>query len=410
MKTFEATNYFIENAARKLEIPENIKKSLILPKREVKVEIVIQKEDGSIGVFTGYRIQHSDKRGPMKGGLRYHPTVDGDEAKGLASLMTWKTALVGIPFGGAKGGINCDPSSLTEGELEQVTRRFVQNIHEIIGPYKDIPAPDVNTNEQIMAWIMDEYSKFHGFTPAVVTGKPVDLFGSLGRKEATGRGVYGVTKMFLKDALKKEIKGSTFVIQGFGNVGSYTAKYIHDEGGLVLGIGDVSGAIESAAAIDIPELLKFVEKTKSIKGFPEGSPTTSDEILTMKCDVLIPAALGGVITEKNAKSIGASVIVEAANSPVTPQAEEILLKKGKYIVPDILANSGGVIGSYFEWTQNIQQFKWSLDKFESELEGILSSAYRGVVYLAKKRKLSLREAAYIIALGRVGKALTLRGV
>lgn len=386
-----------------------IEKLLLQPKREIKVEITLERENGQLELFTGYRVQHSNIRGPMKGGLRYHPSVDEDEVRGLASLMTWKTALLDLPFGGAKGGISCDPLKLTEKELETLTRKFVQNIYEIIGPYVDIPAPDVNTNAQVMAWIMDEYSKFRGFSPAVVTGKPVDLFGSLGREEATGRGVAFVTDLLLKD-LNKKWKKQRVAIQGFGNVGMNAAKFVHNYGGKIIAVSDVNGGLFKSDGFNINDLIKFTKKNKTIKGFPEGKPISNDELLELDCDILIPAALGNVITEKNAKRIKAEIIVEGANSPISPEADRVLSKNNKIIVPDILANAGGVTVSYFEWTQNIQQLKWTLDEVNTRLEHIMQKAYRTVSDLSKTKKITLRESAYIIALGKVGKSLVLRGI
>lgn len=386
-----------------------IEKLLLQPKREIKVEITLERENGQLELFTGYRVQHSNIRGPMKGGLRYHPSVDEDEVRGLASLMTWKTALLDLPFGGAKGGISCDPLKLTEKELETLTRKFVQNIYEIIGPYVDIPAPDVNTNAQVMAWIMDEYSKFRGFSPAVVTGKPVDLFGSLGREESTGRGVAFVTDLLLKD-LNKKWKKQRVAIQGFGNVGMNAAKFVHNYGGKIIAVSDVNGGLFKSDGFNINDLIKFTKKNKTIKGFPEGKPISNDELLELDCDILIPAALGNVITEKNAKRIKAEIIVEGANSPISPEADRVLSKNNKIIVPDILANAGGVTVSYFEWTQNIQQLKWTLDEVNTRLEHIMQKAYRTVSDLSKTKKITLRESAYIIALGKVGKSLVLRGI
>ncbi len=392
-----------------MDLSPRIEKLLLQPKREVRVEIALERENGQIELFTGYRVQHSNIRGPMKGGLRYHPSVDEDEVRGLASLMTWKTSLLDLPFGGAKGGIACDPLKLTEKELETLTRKFVQNIYEIIGPYVDIPAPDVNTNAQVMAWIMDEYSKFRGFSPAVVTGKPVDLFGSLGREEATGRGVAFITDLLLKD-LNKKWKEQKVAIQGFGNVGMNAANFIYNYGGKIIAVSDVNGGIFKSDGFNVKDLIKFTKKNKTIKGYPEGKPISNEELLELDCDILIPAALGNVITEKNAKRIRAEIIVEGANSPINPEADRILTENRKIIVPDILANAGGVTASYFEWTQNIQQLKWTLDEVNTRLEHIMQKAYRAVRDLSGSKKITLRESAYIIALGKVGKSLVLRGI
>ncbi|MCS6903531.1 MAG: glutamate dehydrogenase, partial [Candidatus Bipolaricaulota bacterium] len=362
-----------------------------------------------IGVFTGYRVQHNDARGPMKGGIRYHPTVNDDDVRALASLMTWKTAIVNIPFGGAKGGIACDPKRMSEAELERLTRRFIAKIHEVIGPYQDIPAPDVNTNAQVMAWIMDEYSKFHGFAPAVVTGKPVDLFGSEGREEATGRGLVYIIEEHFK-ALGKPIQGATFAIQGFGNVGSYTALILHELGGKVLAVSDVTGGLYNPEGLDIPKLVSFVRQHRTLQGAPHGTLITNQQLLTMECDVLIPAALGDVFTQENAPEVRAKLIVEGANGPTTPEADEIFNKRGITVIPDILANAGGVTVSYFEWAQNIQQFKWDLERVRSELQRVMARAYREVATLAREKRTSLRTAAFLLALGRVAKARAMRGI
>lgn len=409
MKTFEVTNSFIKQASKIMDLSHRIEKLLLQPKREVRVEMTLERENGQLELFTGYRVQHSNIRGPMKGGLRYHPSVDEDEVRGLASLMTWKTSLLDLPFGGAKGGIACDPLKLTEKELETLTRKFVQNIYEIIGPYVDIPAPDVNTNAQVMAWIMDEYSKFRGFSPAVVTGKPVDLFGSLGREEATGRGVAFITDLLLKD-LNKKWEEQRVVVQGFGNVGMNAANFIYNYGGKIIAVSDVNGGIFKSDGFNINDLIKFIRKNKTIKGYPGGEPISNEELLELDCDILIPAALGNVITETNVKRIKSEIIIEGANSPITPDADKILSENHKLIVPDILANAGGVTASYFEWTQNIQQLKWTLDEVNTRLEHIMQKAYRAVRDLSGSKKITLRESAYIIALGKVGKSLVLRGI
>lgn len=408
---FESVNRYVREAARLLGLSTRLEKLLINPDREVKVEIAIEMDNGEIGVFTGYRVQHNDARGPMKGGIRYHPTVNDDDVRALASLMTWKTAIVNIPFGGAKGGIACDPKKMSEAELERLTRRFIAKIHEVIGPYQDIPAPDVNTNAQVMAWIMDEYSKFHGFAPAVVTGKPVDLFGSEGREEATGRGiVYTIEEHF--KAIGKSIRGATFAIQGFGNVGSYAALILHELGGKVLAVSDVTGGVFNPQGLDIPKLISFVRQHRTLQGAAptHGSAISNEELLVLDCDVLIPAALGDVFTKENAKEVRAKLIVEGANGPTTPEADEIFNQRGITVIPDILANAGGVTVSYFEWAQNIQQFKWDLERVRTELQRVMARAYREVMTLAREKHTSLRTAAFLLALGRVAKARAMRGI
>lgn len=409
MTHFDDTNHYFKKAAKLMDISERIQKLLLYPEREVTVQVAIQRDNGELGYFTGYRVQHNNARGPHKGGLRYHPTVDIDDVRSLASLMTWKTAIADIPFGGAKGGINCDPSKMSAGEVEEVTRKFIQKIYEIIGPYEDVPAPDVNTNAQVMAWIMDEYSKIKGFTPAIVTGKPVDLFGSLGREAATGQGIVFVIQSFLND-FKKDIKNTSFIIQGFGNVGSNTAEILHKAGGKIIGVSDVNGGLYDKAGMDIPDLIQYVSKNKTVKGYKGFTLISNEELMTKPCNGLIPAALGGILTRENADQISASFIIEGANAPTTPEADEIFHRKNIPVVPDILANSGGVTVSYFEWVQNIQQFRWDETKVNQELKKIMDRSYQGIAKIVKEKKIDFRTAAFIVALGRVGRAVAVRGI
>jgi len=348
----------------------------------------------------------------MKGGLRFHPSVDADDVRSLASLMTWKTALVNIPFGGAKGGISCDPATLSPGELERLTRKLVQRLGPEIGPQRDIPAPDVNTDAQVMAWIMDEYSRLHGFTPAAVTGKPLELHGSEGREAATGRGVIYVTEAFLND-MGKSLAGATVAIQGFGNVGSFAALLAHERGARVSAVSDAGGGLASPLGLDIPVLFEQHGRTRRPLSEYEGegiSRVTQEEVLTAEVDVLIPAALGGVLTEDVAKEVRAGLVVEASNAPSTPEADAILAKRGIAVIPDILANAGGVTVSYFEWAQNIQCFHWSEQEVNRRLQEILTGSYATVRDLVRTRDVSWRTAAFIVALGRVAKATVLRGV
>jgi glutamate dehydrogenase (NAD(P)+) len=324
--------------------------------------------------------------------------------------MTWKTAVVNLPYGGAKGGIAVDPSTLSPGELERLTRKFVQQIHEIIGPHTDIPAPDVNTNAQVMAWIMDEYSRIHGFSPAVVTGKPVDLFGSKGREEATGRGAVLALEEHLRDAEQGEVRGKTFAIQGFGNVGSWAARFLHERGGKVIAVSDSKGGVRNPEGLDIPRLVEHQERAKTVTGFPGSDAITNEELLLLPVDVLVPAALGGVISESNVKDVRARLILEAANAPTTPQADEALARRGVTVLPDIWVNAGGVTVSYFEWAQNIQQFTWEEDKINGELARHMRDAYATLARVVRERKVSFRTAAFIVAIGRVGRATVLRGV
>ena len=399
----EESRYYFNKAAGFLNLNERVKDILSTPKRVVKVEIISDSKDGSVLHHLGFRVQHDNARGPMKGGLRYHPSVDEDEATALASLMTWKTAVVNVPYGGAKGGINCDPQNLTDKELHDITRAFVTEIREIIGPKLDIPAPDVNTNANTMSWIMDEYSKHYGFSPGVVTGKPLHLFGSEGREEATGRGVMHVLGMALKDK-GIDWNGIRVALQGFGNVGSFAAKLMAEKGAKIVAVGDHKGGVQNKDGLDVNELMKWVKTHKTVDGFAGGDPMQSELVLTWDCDVLIPAALGDVLTKENAKDVQAKIIVEAANGPTSPEADEILHKKDVLIIPDILANAGGVTVSYFEWAQNIQQFSWELERIHAELHKTMTRAYQDVVKTAKTHKTDLRTAAFILGLGRVAKA------
>jgi len=409
MDAFEQTNFYFRSAARVLGLSEHVVELLATPSRELAVEIPIEADNGEIRIFTGYRVQHDDSRGPAKGGIRYHQEVDLDEVRSLASLMTWKTAVVDIPFGGAKGGVTCDPTAMSQGEIERMTRKFVQKIHEFIGPDKDIPAPDVNTNAQIMAWMMDEYSKFHGFSPAVVTGKPVALHGSLGREEATGRGTAIIAEEFL-NSQGKHIEGTTFAVQGFGNVGSYTTKFLSEMGGRVVAVSDVSGGLFDPKGLPVQDLLAYARKNRLLKGFGAGQSVSNEDLLACECDVLVPAALGGVLNEKNASRVKAKAILEAANHPTTPEADAIFQQRKIPVVPDILTNAGGVTVSYFEWTQNIQQFRWELERVNAELKRIMVKSFHDVLGLVRGKGLTFRTAAFVIAIGRVARARTMRGL
>jgi len=403
----EATNRFFNNAADHLELDDKIRTILTTPRRVVRVEIVTESDSGELLHHLGFRVQHNQARGPMKGGLRFHPDMDEDHAASLASLMTWKTAVVDIPYGGAKGGINCDPSKLSETELHRITTTFVALIREIIGPTIDIPAPDVNTNATIMGWIMDEYSKFYGFSPGVVTGKPVELFGSLGREEATGRGVMYTLEECLKES-KRSLSDVTVAIQGFGNVGSHAARLIHQRGGKIVAVSDISGGIHNDRGLDIPALLEWVKKNKVVEGFPGGNKVAGAQVLTCKCDVLIPAALENAVTLDNANAVQAELVVEAANGPLTPEAHKILVSRNITVIPDILANAGGVTVSYFEWSQNIQQFQWEEARVIEELEKKMRRAYQAVATLARAEGLDQRTAAFVLAIKRVARAASAR--
>jgi len=399
-----------ERAANLINLEQYMRHVLMHPFREVQVEVPVRMDDGRIEVFTGYRIQHNGARGPCKGGIRYHPDADHDEVLGLAAIMTWKTALMDIPFGGAKGGVTVDPKQLSKLELERLTRRFTQRISIVLGPYRDIPAPDVNTNAQVMAWILDEYSSRHGYTPAAVTGKPISLGGSLGREEATGRGVMYVMSEYARD-FGIPLRGGRVVIQGFGNVGGNLARLLHAEAGAnVVAVSDVSGGVANEHGLDVPALLAHTAGGKRVSEWPHGQPVTNQQLWTVPCDWLVPAALGGVITkEANAQTIDCKVVVEGANEPTTPTADRILEQRGIAVIPDFLANAGGVTVSYYEWAQNLQQYRWTHQQVNDELKATLTKAYVGVRDLAKQKGVTFRTAAYAIALQRVAEAERLRG-
>jgi glutamate dehydrogenase (NAD(P)+) len=411
MNAFEAANYYISKASRIMKLGPRVERLLLSLEAEHHVTIPIERDSGELAVFSGYRFQHNSARGPTKGGLRFHPTVDADDVRALATLMTWKTAVVNIPFGGAKGGIACDPSQLSQGELERITRKFVERISQEIGPQRDIPAPDVNTNSQVMAWIMDQYSRLHGFAPAVVTGKPVELHGSEGREAATGCGAICVAENYLND-IGTSFKNANVAIQGFGNVGLFAALFAHELGARIVALSDVSGGIANQNGLEIPKLAQFARTRRPLAEYEaEGvSHITNDALLTCEADVLIPAALGGVLTREVASEVRAKVVVEAANAPTFPEADEIFEERGITVIPDILANAGGVTVSYFEWTQNLQCLHWTETEVNNRLRQVVTAAYATIRGLVQSRKLSWRTAAYIVALGRVAKAAMLRGV
>jgi glutamate dehydrogenase (NAD(P)+) len=410
MRASEATNKYFQHAADQLGLSESLRTYLKIPRREVQVQIPVEMDDGTLRCLVGYRVQHNSDRGPMKGGLRYHPEVDLDEIRSLASLMTWKTAVVNIPYGGAKGGIAIDVSKISVRELERITRKFIDEIHELIGPDSDIPAPDMGTDHRVMAWIMDQYDKFHGFNPGVVTGKPVEYYGIPGREEATGRGV-GLLTLKLLGRLGRKTVGARIAIQGFGNVGTHTAKFLSEAECKVVAIGDSTGGYYRASGLDVPNALHYsIEHQRLLRGYPEADKISNEELLELDVDVLIPAALGGVITKVNAGRVKAPIIVEGANAPVDPDADELLEQKGAIILPDILANAGGVTVSYFEWVQNRQYYLWSLDRVRQELDKTLSMAFEQTWDLARDRKVSLRTAAFMLGIDRVARAATLGGI
>jgi glutamate dehydrogenase (NAD(P)+) len=409
MSTVEATHRFFDEAARALDLAPALERLLLTPLREVQVQVAFERDDGTVATLLGYRVQHDNARGPMKGGLRYHPEVDLDEVSSLASLMTWKTAVVGLPYGGAKGGVTCDPKELSQTELQRMTRVFVDQIHDIIGPDRDIPAPDVNTDSQVMAWIMDQYSKYHGHSPAVVTGKPVELYGSAGREAATGRGLTIVCREALAEK-GSAIAGSRFAIQGFGNVGSWAARLLHEAGGRVIAVSDRKGGILNPEGLDVAALAEHRKETGTVTGFQGTDGITNEELLALECDVLLPAALGDVFSPELAREVRAGMIVEGANGPTGPEADAVFRERGIEVVPDIFANAGGVTVSYFEWVQNIQQFNWSEERVNGELEQTMVAAWRALRQLAAEKGVALRTAAFMLAIGRVAKATALRGI
>ena len=409
MSAFEEVNFQFSKAADKLGIAPDYQAVMRSCYRELKVQVTVRRADGKLHEFTGYRVQHNAARGPYKGGIRYHPSVDLDEVRALASLMTWKTAIVNIPFGGAKGGINCDPRQMTQGELQNLTRSFVRKIDMALGVYRDIPAPDVNTNATIMAWIMDEYGRKHGHTPAIVTGKPVELGGSKGREQATGYGVALFARLAARDFGLDPAK-ARIVIQGFGNLGSFAALFLHQMGAKITAVSDVDTGLRNDNGIDIQALFAYARENKGIKGFPKAEAFPKEGLFSIPCEILIPAALGNVITKANAKDIKTKLIIEGANNPIDPEADKILEDSGVLILPDILANSGGVTGSYFEWTQNLTQFYWEEHEVYQKLEGILIKAYREVHDIFKREKVSLRTAAFMLGIKRVHEAMLLRGI
>jgi glutamate dehydrogenase (NAD(P)+) len=403
----EASHRYFNRAADVLNLTPKVRDILLSPNRTLKVEIVEEADDGQLMHYTGFRVQHANSRGPYKGGLRFHPTMDEDHASALANLMTWKTAIVDVPFGGAKGGIDCDPNEMSRFELERVTRRFVERCKEMIGPTIDVPAPDVNTNADVMAWIMDEYSQHAGFSPGVVTGKPVHLFGSEGREEATGRGVmYSLVEALRQQG--RDLSGTTVAIQGFGNVGSHAARLIAERGGIIVAVADHKGGVSNASGLDVGALMAWATEHRTVAGFPEADSFDGPEIIGWPADVLIPAALEDAIDEKNASEVRAEIVVEAANGPTTPAADALLADRGVLVVPDILANAGGVTVSYFEWAQNIQQFRWELDRVNSELEKRMRTAYASVRDVAEAKRVDLRTAAFVLAIQRVGRAALAR--
>ncbi len=409
MNPYEMALVQLRTAASYLNLDDSIVEILSRPKRELQVSFPVRMDDGKIKVFTGYRVQHNDSRGPFKGGIRYHPLVDINEVRALAMWMTWKTAVLNIPYGGAKGGVACNPKEMSKSELERLTRKYTMMISPIIGPYTDIPAPDVYTDSQTMAWIMDTYSQLVGYrVPAVVTGKPISLGGSAGRSTATSRSVIVAAKEATK-TFKKKIEDLRIVIQGFGNVGANAAILAKEFGAKVIAVSDSKGGIYDEKGLDVLEVLKHKERTGSVVNFTGAKNVTNEELLELPCDVLIPAALEGQIHKDNAKNIQAKMVVEGANGPTTPEADKILFDREVMVVPDILANSGGVLVSYFEWVQNLTNLYWTENEVNEKLDNKIREAFLQVYDIAKKRSVDLRTAALILGIGRVVEAMTTAG-
>ena len=403
-QAFEEVNSRVRQAAETLGLSDSVVSALVHCERETVISIPLRRDSGEFEVLDGFRIQHSSARGPQKGGIRFHPAVDLDDVRSLASLMTWKTALVDVPFGGAKGGVAVDATALSPREKEHVIRAWTRALAPILGPQADIPAPDIGTDAQTMAWLMDEYSRIHGFQPACVTGKPLALFGAPGREEATGRGVAQMVASILK-ATRRPTQGARVAIQGYGNVGRFAALRCRELGMNVVAIANVIGGIENQAGLDID-----VDTTvESLLAQSKGSALSSEAVLSVDCDVLIPAALGGVITASNVDTLKCEFLVEAANQPTVASADDVLRARGVTIVPDILANAGGVIGSYFEWTQNVQEYRWSLERFRNELDSYMERAFEATRSAATRMKADLRTAAFTTAVERVAEAHRLRG-
>jgi len=410
LSVYESMAARYDVAARKLGLDEGLSEYLRTPNREIIVHIPVSMDDGTLRVFDGYRVQHSIARGPCKGGLRYSPDVTLDEIRGLAAEMTWKCAVVNIPFGGAKGGIICDPSKLSMGELERITRRYTAEILDYIGPDRDVPAPDMNTNDQTMAWIMDTYSMHMRHTvTGSVTGKPLDLGGSLGRREATGRGCLFTADEALK-RFRWQRESTRVIVQGFGNVGSQAARLMFEAGYKIIGVADISGGVINTSGINIPQLLDYVGKHKTLNDFAGGESIGTQEILEQECEILLPAATESVITSKNAHRVKAKLLVEGANSPTTSPADEILFERGVFVVPDILANAGGVTVSYFEWVQDRQGYFWPESVVNDRLKHAMVSAFDGVVGYGEIHNVNNRIAAYMLAIDRVASCIKVRGI
>lgn len=407
---FEDMMSRFDRAAELLDLEPGLYKILRSAEKEITLSVPIMMDNGELEVFTGYRVLHNTSRGPAKGGIRFDENVNLDEVKALAAWMTWKCAVVSIPFGGAKGGVICDPLKLSVGELERLTRRYTAGLINTLGPDSDVPAPDVNTNERVMAWVMDTYSMHMRHTvTAVVTGKPVEMGGSLGRREATGRGCMLVTLAALEH-LGISVKGTTVAVQGFGNVGSTVARLLQEQGCTVVAVGDRSGALYNAKGIDVVHAVQYVQEHRSLEGYSEGDRITNEELLTLDVDVLVPAALENVITRKNAAKVRAKIICEGANGPTTAPADAILDEQGVFVIPDILANAGGVTVSYFEWVQDRSGYFWTLNTVNERLQRIMQTGFHDVLALSNRHKVNMRTAAYMLAISRVATVHRLRGI
>ncbi|MBM4126320.1 MAG: Glu/Leu/Phe/Val dehydrogenase [Nitrospira sp.] len=409
--TFRLAVAQFDQAAESMKLDPNLRERLKLPQRSMVVSLPVRMDDGRVEVFTGYRVQHDSARGPCKGGIRYHPDVNLGEVAALAMWMTWKCALAGLPYGGAKGGIQVAPKKLSHAELQRLTRRYAAEIYPLIGPDKDVPAPDVGTDAQVMSWIMDTYSQQVGYAvPGVVTGKPLSLGGSLGREEATGRGVVYVTLEALRH-LNLSIEQATVAIQGFGNVGSHTALIMQQQGARVIAVSDVTGGIYNANGLDVPELIRrYRDRGQALRDTKLGDAITNDELLQLECTVLVPAALSEQITEKNAARLRCRILAEGANGPTTLDADRILEEQGVFIIPDILANSGGVIVSYFEWVQDLQRFFWNATDIQRRLQDIITSAFQRTLHMSTERRTSMRMAALMSGIDQVAQAHLQRGL
>jgi glutamate dehydrogenase (NAD(P)+) len=410
LNPFRIAQIQFDMAAEYLKLDPGLRQILRTPKRVMEVAVPTRMDNGQLKIFTGYRVQHNVSRGPAKGGLRYHPNVTLDEVKALASWMTWKTAAVNLPYGGAKGGIICDPKRMSKGELERMTRRYAAEILPIIGPEMDIPAPDVYTDSQTMAWIMDTYSMAVGHaTPGVVTGKPVSIGGSQGRADATGRGVLFVVEEACK-VKKIPLRGASVAVQGFGNVGSAVARLFAEKKAKIVAISDSRGGVHNPRGIDPLRALRYKDRSGTVVGMPGASRISNDELLALKCDILVPAALENVVTLHNADQIKAKIVAEAANGPTTPHADEVLSRRGVFVLPDILTNAGGVTVSYFEWVQDLQGFFWQLQEVNAKLEFVMKRAFSDVYETMRKYHVHPRAAAYILAVNRVAEATLVRGL